>query len=520
MILEHFFPKRLTPGPDDDYWYQSVGSRTASGVEVDESTALQYSAVFRAVRLLAGCVATLPLHLYLRIDEKNRERVRDHPLVPLLNQRPNPETTARCLRETLTAHVLLWGNGYARIDRVGERPIALWIMAPDRVEVRREEGQIIYLFRDGSEARPRRYLADQVLHLRGLGGDGLVGWSVIRAARESLGNALAAERQAGAFFGNGARPGGVLKHPLRLSDVAAKKLRASWQETHGGAGNAHKVAILEEGMTWEATGIPPEDAQLLDTRKFSVTEIARWFGIPPHLLYDLERATFTNIEAQGLEFLRFSLRYWLDVWSEAVSLSLLTEDEQQDHYCEHLTDALVSADIQARNAAYRQGREGGWLSVNDIRAKENMNPIGPAGDIYLVPANMQPADQLLDPPDAEENDEPENEKPPDPQPEAQSVRDHWTAEVLARFDRRAAAAVRRAVRAENFLVAVEGFYQDQRPVLQQMLAGPCGIAAADRAGQHCQEAFAEWQELAGRVTPPQLAEAVERHLQQRGISDD
>jgi HK97 family phage portal protein len=370
--------------------YFSGGAMSMAGTVVNETTALNYSAVYRAVALIAGSVSTLPLHVYERVDDNERRKLSDHPLDSLLNKEPNPEMDAATFRETLQGHALTWGNGYAEIQRDGGgNAVALWPITPDRVSVRRMNGAIVYEV----QSRGRSTTIDRVnvLHLPGMGYDGLVGYSPVRLAQQAIGMGLATETFGASLFGNGTHLGGILTRPLgapKMSEETKANLKAAFNELHQGPDKAHRVAVLEEGMTWQQTGIPPEQSQFLQTRKFQVTEIARWYGIPPHMLYDLERSTNNNIEHQGIEFLTYCLRYWLKKWERVCERALLTTSEKDRFYLEHTTDDLVRADIQGRYQAYRTGREGGWLSINDIRRKENMNPIGAGGDDHLMPLNM------------------------------------------------------------------------------------------------------------------------------------
>jgi HK97 family phage portal protein len=373
---------------------------TSSGVQVSEETALNYSAVFRAVSLISGHTSRLPLNPVRETDDK-REVLKKHDLYPLLNRRANPYMSARALRQAMTNHVVTWGNAYAEIERNGAgRPIALYLIRPDRVtpKIDVESGKVTYQI--AMPGKPPIVLTqDKVLHLAGMGFDGLCGYSVVRHARESIGLGLATEMYGSAFFGNGSRPGGVLQVPDRLDEESATRLRQQWERMHSGPDSAHRVAVLEMGATWQAMSIPPDDAQFLETRRFQVLEVARWFGVPPHKLMDLDRATFSNIEHQSLEFLMDCLGYWLRVWEEACSFSLLSESEQGTLCLEHDTSELLQTDIKTRFEAYNIARLGGWYSANDVRGKEHDNPIGPEGDIYLSPNTHTDADKVLNPPD-------------------------------------------------------------------------------------------------------------------------
>lgn len=380
------------------------GAPSMTGVPVTPENSLTYTAVLACVRVLAESVASLPCILYERFEQDGRDakrRARDHNLYALLHDFPNPVITAFELYEMGMAHLLLWGNFYAEIewDRRGQA-VALWPLAAWRVTpAASRQGKVYQLELEGGQ---KETLNDyQVLHVPSFGYDGVQGKSMIRLAREAIGLGLAAERFGGAFFGNGARPGVVLEHPAQLSDEAHEKLRSSWNSQHQGLHNAQRVAILEEGMKLQTIGIPPEDAQFLQTRQFQRSEIASIFRVPPHMIGDLERATFSNIEQQSTDFLTNALRPWLRRWEMRINRSLLIGDvERRRYFVEFLVDALLRGDLTSRYAAYSTGRQWGWLSVNDIRALENMNPVD-GGEEYLVPMNMTAAGEL-DGPDAVE----------------------------------------------------------------------------------------------------------------------
>ena len=367
------------------------GGPTASGVTVNEFTALNLSAVWAAVRILANAVAVAPLILYERL-ERGRRRAAEHPLYRILHDQPNREISAFTFKQTLQAHAVVWGNAYAEIERDGAgRPVALWPLLPHLTRVERRNGRkiVVTTLLDGRQvALP----AEDVLHIPGPGYNGLMGLSVISMARESLGLARAAELYGASWFGGGGRPSGVLTYDKALSPEQKARLRQEWQEIHGGLKNAHRVAILEAGMQWQQIGLPPEDAQFLGTREFSVEEIARWFGVPPHKLAHLKHAHFNNIEHQKIEFYTDIALPWYVTWEQAVALSLLSEQERGRYYAEFMAEIMLRGDTKSRYEAYAIGRQWGWLSANDVRERENLDPLpGEEGDIYLVPLNMVPA---------------------------------------------------------------------------------------------------------------------------------
>ena len=372
------------------------GKPTGAGVTVTERTALDYSPIWAAVQRISGDVGSLPLVLYRRTDGgKGREPLYDHPTYRLLHDEPNPEMTSIVFKETLQGHLLTWGNAYAEIEwRKDGLPFALWPLTPDRVTPQRDRsGRLSYRVSNYDDNRDVIIQPEDMLHIPGMGYDGTCGYSPIRCGRESIALGIAAERFGSTFFGNGSTFGGFLTTPNRLGDQARENLRKSLEARHQGTERAHKLGILEEGLTYQQIGVPPDDAQFLETRKFQVTEIARWFQIPPHMLGDLERATFTNIEQQQIDYYTGTLRRWLERWEQEINRKLILQRNVQ--FAEHVIEGLLRGDIESRYRAYAIGRQWGWFSVNDIRGKENMNPV-PDGDTYLVPQNMAPADRVND----------------------------------------------------------------------------------------------------------------------------
>jgi HK97 family phage portal protein len=391
-------------------------------VAVSEQTALNYSAVWSAVTLIAGDVASLPLILYKRLPGGGRERFLQHPLYRLLHDEPNSEMSSLTFREVLTAHLLTWGNAYAEIERdIAGRPVALWPLTPDRVTPLRDpSGALVYRVNNPGKA-DSMLDPGRVLHVSGLGFDGLMGYSVVAKARESLGLGVAAERFGATFFGNGATFGGILSHPSKLSDVALKHLKESIEARHAGVDKAHKFLMLEEGMSYANIGIPPDDAQFLETRQFQIEEVARWFNVPPHKIGYLKYGTYSNIEQQAIDYVTGTLRRWLVRWEQEVTRKLIAPSERRQQYVEHLVDALLRGDTASRYSAYATARQWGWLSVDDIRERENMNPLPDgSGQMYLVPTNMLPADLLREQAEADlakkVADAKNAENPPPPPP--------------------------------------------------------------------------------------------------------
>jgi HK97 family phage portal protein len=390
-LIERRFHVSQSPPGWVDKWF---GADTATGIAVDEESALQYIAVFTCIRILAETLGSLPFIPYRRLKGGGKERATDFYLYQILHDMANPEMTASQFRETLMGHVASWGNGYAQIVRnQAGQVIELWPMRPDKMTIERTNGQIVYTYRlpkpdqDGKTART--FPADQIFHIPGLGFDGISGYSPIAIARQAIGLGLAAEQFGSRFFGNDARPGIVLQHPFKLSDPAYKNLKDSWEEEHQGVNKSHKPMILEEGMTFKEIGIPPEDAQFLQTRLFQIREIARLYRIPPHMLADLEKSTYSNIEQQGLEFVTYTIMPWAVRWEQTVYKSLLTPAERKTYFAEYLLDGLLRGDLKTRYDAYHIARLDGWMNADDIREKENMNPLPEGqGQVYLIPLNM------------------------------------------------------------------------------------------------------------------------------------
>lgn len=472
---------------------------TASGRAVTPAESMQLVAVYACVRVLAETIGTLPLFVYRRLEPRGRERDNRHPLYSILHERPNPLMTGVEFRECMMGHAALRGNAYAEIVPLAGGGVELWPLRPDRMRVvQLSDREIGYLYRlpSGEErALPR----SRVHHWRGLSSDGLIGYSPVALAREAIGLGLALEEFAARLFGNNARPGGVLQTKDRLSDEGAKRLKASWEEAHRGLEASHRVAILEEGVTWQSVSMNADDAQFLESRKMQTTEIARIFRIPPHLIQDLERATFTNIEHQGLEFVTHTLRPWLVRIEQAIKRDLLAEDS---HYAEFLVDGLLRGDIQSRYAAYSVAKQNGWLSANDIRETENLNPISAddGGDTYMVQLNMTPAGMLGQ--DMQHQEPQSDPQADDPQRALRSAetraagsasnRLRLTAryrrlfvEATGRLVRREIADVRSALEhhltrrdAQSFIAWARDYYRDFGPIAARTL-GPVMAMFAD-----------------------------------------
>ena len=387
-------PQNRTAGSSYNFLF---GSST-SGKAVTERTAMQMTAVYSCVRILAEAVAGLPLNLYHYLPDGGKEKSYEHPLYRLLHDEPNPEMSSFVFRETLMTHLLLWGNAYAQIIRNGKgEVVALYPLMPNRMTVDREEnGQLYYSYNRSSDEAPTMngstviLKPSDVLHIPGLGFDGLVGYSPIAMAKNAIGMAIACEEYGAKFFANGAAPGGVLEHPGTIKDP--QRVREAWQSQFGGSGNSNKIAVLEEGMKYTPIGISPEQAQFLETRKFQINEIARIFRVPPHMVGDLEKSSFSNIEQQSLEFVKYTLDPWVIRWEQSIMRSLLSLEEKTQYFVKFNLEGLLRGDYQSRMTGYATARQNGWMSANDIRELENLDriPTEDGGDLYLINGNMLP----------------------------------------------------------------------------------------------------------------------------------
>ena len=370
---------------------------STSGKRVNERTAMQMTAVYSCVRILSEAVASLPLQFYRYTDDGGKEKAVEHPLYFLLHDEPNPEMSAFSFRETLMTHLLLWGNAYAQVIRNGRGEVAaLYPLMPDRMTVDRDSaGRIFYEYlRADSDARTLgrksivRLAPEDVFHIPGLGFDGLVGYSPIAMAKQAIGMGLACDEYGAAFYQNGAQPGGVLEHPGVVKDP--RRVRDSWNAIYQGSRNAHRIAVLEEGMTYKPISISPEQAQFLETRKFQIDEIARIFRVPPHMVGDLDKSSFSNIEQQSLEFVKYTLSPWISRWEQTIHRSLLLPSEKPRYFARFNVEGLLRGDYQSRMNGYAVARQNGWMSANDIRELENLDriPAELGGDLYLINGNM------------------------------------------------------------------------------------------------------------------------------------
>ena len=378
--------------------YRFLMGSSTSGKRVNERSAMQMTAVYSCVRILSEAVAGLPLHLYQYTDKGSKEKAVDNPLYFLLHDEPNTEMTSFVFRETLMTHLLLWGNAYSQIIRNGKGEVmGLYPLMPDRMTVGRDEkGRLYYEYMVSSDDAKTlkdgtvRLSPYDVLHIPGLGFDGLVGYSPIAMAKNAIGLAIAAEEYGSKFYANGATPSGILEYPGTVKEP--DKVRESWNAGFGGSSNAHKIAVLEEGMKYTPISISPNEAQFLETRKFQINEIARIFRVPPHMVGDLEKSSFSNIEQQSLDFVKYTLEPWLVRWEQAMQRALIPQDDKSKYFIKFNVDGLLRGDYQSRMQGYATARQNGWMSANDIRELENFDriPAEDGGDLYLINGNMMP----------------------------------------------------------------------------------------------------------------------------------
>lgn len=374
-------------------WAQG-GTDTVSGEKIGNENALAIATVFACINNISTDIAKLPVKVF---QKKGNRRVEldDHPLRRILDKHPNPEMTSMDYRQASTAHALGWGNGYSEIQRYTDGSIAgLYPLKPGKITIKRDDKskRLFYeIFTD--DGYRVDVWAENILHVHGLGFDGLQGYNVIRYARESLGLAKATEKFGASFFGNGTVPGGFLEHPKNLSPESQKNLINSLEGRYQGASKAHRIAVLEEGMKFTQNTIPPEESQFLETRQFSVPEICRWFRMPPHKVADLTRSTFSNIEEQNIDYVTDTLTPWLRRWEQAIWMRLLSEEEKNAGvYVEHVTEALLKGNIQGRYGAYQiaigNNNNPAFMTVNEVRDRENLNPV-PGGDELFTPASKE-----------------------------------------------------------------------------------------------------------------------------------
>ena len=399
MILNKLIELRSSLASPSEALYEALtggGGRTVSGERVNPEKALGISAYFGAIRAISEDVGGLPLPVYLRLT-RGKKKLIEHPVYPLLNKSANRDMSAIVWRALMLHHALGWGNGYSEIEtNRGGEPIGLWPLDPRKVTPKWSDNHELFYVVQQSTGGQVVILPERMFHLHGLGFDGITGYSIAEYAKQTLGLAIAEEKAGAALFGNSSRPAGVLRHPNKVDEKEGKKFKKEWEESFGqGSENFHKTAVLPLGMEWQSIAQPNKDAQWIEARQFSVVEIARWFRMPPHKLQDLTRGTYSNIDAQNIEYVVDTLTSWMIYFEQEVNRKLLVRTQDAQIFAEHLTAGLLRGDIATRFEAHAVARQWGWASANDVRELENQNPLpGDQGDMYLVPMNMVPADQV------------------------------------------------------------------------------------------------------------------------------
>jgi HK97 family phage portal protein len=391
---------RTSSFSNPEAWVElSLGAVPATaGVNVSVESALRHSAVFKCVKILAETVSMLPLLLYRRLADGGQDRAHTHALYKRLRWMPNTEMSSYTWRVMMNVNLCTRGNAYSWVQRNGFNDVVgLWPIPAQLVQMKRDvqTQELEYWVTIPGRGSIVKIPPRNMLHIKGLTLDGLTGVSPIEYERESIGLSMASEQYGAKFYGNGGQPKGVLEHPGALGEDAGKHLKLQFEENYGTLTNAQKTLILEEGMSYKAISVSPKDALYLDARRYSALDIAGIFRVPPHMINELERATFSNIEHMGMSFVTYTLAPWLVAWEQEIYRTLFTEAEQDVFFVEHLVDALQRGDLLTRYRAYAIGRQNSWLNADDIRRIENMAPIpNGAGAEYLAPRNMAPLDML------------------------------------------------------------------------------------------------------------------------------
>lgn len=488
-----FFDKRLwTPS-------QGYSRSTSAKVDVSEDTALNYSAVWCATRLLCGTGASLPFPVYSGRDDDTRVKERSHPVHRLLNVSPNPEMSAYNFRSVMWQWQVNWGNAYAEIIREGNNPdgqiVELWPIHPSRVRmVRDQDGTLLYEVKNEGGVDASYLETWEVLHVSSIiTYDGILGQGVIGHAKETIGAGIAAEKHAANWFGGAAVPMVVIEHDGKWDDTARSAFRKEWKEIYGGP-EGDEVALLQGGAKAKPLGFSPQDSQFLESRQFDIEEIARWYGIPPHLLQHLLRATFNNIEELGIDFVRYGLNLWLKVWEQEVCRKLFNEDERQTMFAEHNVDALLRGNASARAAFYQAMINAAIMTRNECRKLENLDPVD-GGDTFLVQGATVPLDEEGKPEsdfagggaaaktsdtsaDNTDNKQGDSSEPTKPQTDApeeiKAVVAYLDDVVVESFERMLTKESKRileyAAKSDNFVKSVDEFYTAHAALISDVVS--------------------------------------------------
>lgn len=465
-----------------NWWWPWEFAKSASGQVVTCDSSMRVAAVYACVRVIAESVASLPLRVYERLPSGGKTLARGLNLYRLLHDQPNDWQTSFEFREMMQGHLCLRGNAYAQIVMGGMGdPVALLPLHPDRMKVERlVNGRLRYSYTPEGETTPTVYMQDEIFHLRGLAFDGILGISPIRAAAEAIGLTMATEQFGAAFFGRAARPSGVIQVPNKLSEPAYKNLKETW-EGYSQRGS-HKPAILEQGATWQQLSVNNDESQFLETRKYQISEIARLFRVPPHMIGDLDRATFSNVEQQSIDFVTHCIRPWCVRWEQAILRDLIAEDEK--FFAEFLLDGLLRGDAASRSQALQTQFLNGALSIDEWREIENRNPLAEGhGQQHFVPLNIVPVDMAREaasksapepPPKLEDNPQPKLAWQPD-----RSALSRQSAKVmriaLVQLLKIETSDVLRAAKKTNFLGEIELIYAEHQSRLEAALASPLSL---------------------------------------------
>lgn len=390
-MLKPFGFKLINAMPvSEQGWHSFFSNFTNTAKQsINNDSALEVSAAFACIRAISEDIGKLPFKIYRQTDERTKAQQYSHSLYNILRFRPNPEMTAQAFRESITAHALGWGNGYAEIQKdINGNIVGLWLLRPDKVSIYRDKSERLFYRVQNETGGFIDLWSDEVLHIHGLGFDGVAGYNVIKYARESLAIAKASEKFGAAFFGNGCHFGGNLEHPTNLSKDAQKRLIDQIEKEYQGVDKSHRLLILEEGMKFAKNIIDPKESQFLETRQFSVPEICRWFRVPPHKIADLTKSAFSNIEQQNIDYVTDGLLGWCERWEQECWYKLLSDSEKKENYFfKIIVEGLLRGDITARTAAYKAQFDMGAISPNEIRELENRNPVD-GGDQYFVQLNL------------------------------------------------------------------------------------------------------------------------------------
>lgn len=529
MLLDAILGNSLATRGGSYSWSQIPGvlwggRESSAGATVTEESCLSLSAVFAGVQLLSSMIGTLPLNAYRKLPGGGKDVAKTHRAQRLLHTQPNREMTSKRFRQTLEFHRLLWGNCYAEINwDMGGNPAALWVVEPWRVQQERDEDGRLYHLVDGV----RRIEVEDMIHVPLISYDGVVGQAFVNFAIESLGLGLSAQEFAARFFGNGARPGGILEHAGNPKPEARKEMRDGWQAQHGGSKNSSRVAVLWGGWTFKSEGgsIPPEQSQLLETRRFQTEEVARWLNLPPHVLRDLSRSTNNNIEHQGLELVTYTIMPIAVDYEQEYDRKLLNPP---DLYSKHSLEGLLRGDMAARSAWYREMANIGVYSVNMILGYEDEAPIE-GGDVHLVQGAMVPikgieerAAKASEPKPAPTPEQPHTEEPPtEPkpalQPDVTLAKIELLGDTLRRLQTKELnAAIRAANKPGDFLKWMDEFYPKHEATLSEALATVLPLTSPDCTGlptAWCETSRGRWLELTGETLAGSLQDAVEREAQ-------